>query len=348
MPTIDFATGFEGRATAQITNGFIEQGQFGSQGPGLIDTATPRSGARCWINNDTFGSNAFRRFMPQRSRRIVATAWRPTSISSQIICYVLDASGASAVGQVAVGMTGLGNLTIIRGNGSDLIPQTTTLATSAAAITAANVYHHIEMDATIANSAATVNVYLNQDPTPFVTYTGDTQASANAYSDGVGWVGGFQSRFDDLYSADDRLSFTDQKILPIYCSAGNGALTGSTPLSGTDRGAMVDETTPDDDTSYNIFDASEIDSYLHTTPGTTSTIRFLALWGRARKSNYGPVGVKIGLRLGAGPTNHLGTERFLTSGYTNFHEFYNISPESGVAFTEAELIAGEFLAQRST
>ena len=358
MATVDFCTGWELRATAQLRDGFGESSGIGSQGPGVIVTTNQRSGARCWDSADTFGSNWYRRHLPQRATRVIAGAFRPSTIITEtllgFIYGPLDTVGAS--GQLNVCLNADGTFSAWRpgtgwwGNRSG--GGATLLGTSTNFISTALAYHHIEAVATIDNSAGAIDVYIDLDPTPWLSLSGiDTQSQAGAFSDGFGVCGSNGAntvRWDDVYTADSRLSFPDQRVLGVGMSPGNGTLNGSTPLTGTDRGDMVDETTADDDTTYNIFDPTEVDSYNMPALGSTGTIRYFICWQRWKKNDYGGVGIKGGLRIGG--VNYEGSERFIgTAQYENVKVLDgNVSPATGVALTEAELNTSETVADRST
>lgn len=344
MPIVDFATGFECRATAHILNGFCNHTPGGSTGPGVIVTSNMRSGQRCWSHSDTFGSNCGKFFLTPRATRVVAAGWRPASFHGSPVFALKDELNT----QLGVFFRTDGKFEIWRSDGNVFPQKTALLATSSDAnrVTAFNVYHHLEMVATIHPSAGAVQLYLNNDPIPIINVSGvNTRATANSTSNGIYWAGGGGDIYDDIYTSDSRLTFPDQKILGVNASVGNGTLVGSTPKTGTDRGAMVGEVTSDDDTSYNIFDPTEADSYLHPPFGTTSLINFVSVWGRMKKTNYGPVGTKVGLLVGGAP--QVGAEYYLPVGYVNFGQFFNVNPVTGNPFTENELNAAQFYSIRS-
>lgn len=355
MPTVDFATGFECRATGQLGDGFGECSTIGSQGIGSVQTTNHRSGARCWQGGDAFGSNWFRRRLPNRATRVIAGVFRPTSLTDCLLFGMADGTveNFGANGQINVRLNADGTLDVYRAGSSWWGNAGTLLGTTTNAIATVNAYHHLELVATINNTTGSVDLYVDLDPTPWLSLSGiNTRSTSNNWSDCIGISGGPGGgsgfRWDDVYTADSRMSFPDQRILPLNVEAGNGALTGSTPSTGTDRGAMVDETTSDDDTTYNAFDTGEEDSYTTPTLGSTGTIRYFIMWQRWKKNDFGGVGVRGGVRISG--TNYYGTERFIgTAAYENVLGYAaNVSPATAVAFTEAEINAMELVADRNT
>lgn len=353
MPTVDWGTGFEGRATAHLRHGFIESSSTGSMGPGVVMTTGQRSGARCWGNEDTFGSNAYRRFLPQRATRWYTCAFMPAfEYASYPIMWVMD----DILAQCGVNMRPDGRVDLVRANGTFNTSSHVVLGTSTGVLPATPSFHLFELMSTIHNSAGAMTLYVDSNPTPLVSVSGvDTQFTANAWADGIGWQGARNgiapnnvgAKFDDIYTADDRLAFPDQRFLRWGLDGTVGALNGSNPVGSAIRSQNVDEETSNEDGDYNEFDPGEADSYPSDTLGSTSTIRYFIVWQRWKKTGYGPMAIRGGVRIGGvnydgGVDQYMGTDEY----HNQLVYDANLSPATGLPFTEAELNAAEAYATR--
>lgn len=349
---MDFFTGFECRATAQMGNGtgFGAHSGVGSMGPGTIEsTGAIRSGARCWRNGSTFGSNLYFQYLTARATRVFTMQYYPNVVNGGDAPIMIIGDGAIA--QVMVKHRADGRLGIYRGDGSSVNGGTGTLLVNSTdiQIVAAAAWYLLELVVTVNNTTGAADLYVNGNPTAVASIANaDTQATGNATSDSIGWQGNgnAEHRVDDVYTRASRLTQADQRVLPLNMSAGNGALAQSTPSSGTDRGAMVDETTPNDDTDYNSFASTNEDTYDAPTLGSTGTIRGLMLHWRARKNDYGAVGMRSIVRISG--TNYYGTETFLPVGYGSYRTLHELSPASAAAWTESEINGAQFGAGRPT
>jgi hypothetical protein len=264
------------------------------------------------------------------------------------LCDAVDFSFLGPAGQISIHMLPSGAFRAYRGtSGQYWWHEGLNLGTSTNVIVTALAWHHMELRAQIGN-AGNVDLYIDLDPTPWLTLSGvDTQGTANAWSDCVGISCPPTGLVDDLYSADSRMAQPDQKVLPWGLDGTVGFYNGSNPVGSAIRSENVDDPTADDDTTRNEFDVSEKDSHPSAILGSTGTIRYFIMWQRWRKNDYGPVGTQAGLRIGG--TDYMSAAaRYLGSDqYENVMAYdANLSPATGVEFTEAELNGAEAIASR--
>ncbi len=158
--------------------------------------------------------------------------------------------------------------------------------------------------------------------------------------------------FDDLYLADDSGSGwnamkSDVRIDALYPTS-NGTTRDWTRSTGSDDFSLVDETAPNDDTDYLEAAAAGdlVTMGFPDAPAVGADIYGVQVVVSAKKTDAGSAGHKGATRIGS--TDYLGTEVGLTTGYTFQRQCWDLSPDSGVAWTESEFNAAEFGAQKST
>lgn len=121
----------------------------------------------------------------------------------------------------------------------------------------------------------------------------------------------------------------------------DGADTDWTPLTGTDHFAMVDESPPDGDTSYNSSStATDKDSYGMTDLAASVASVDAVVWkGSFEKTDAGTRAVKPLLVISS--TEYEGTAQNLGTSYQQLYQVYNTSPATSSAFTVSEVNALE-------
>lgn len=198
------------------------------------------------------------------------------------------------------------------------------------------------MTVLVSDTVGTVTVSVNGSTTGWHSLTGqDTQngGAAQISAFGLGGMGGI-SQFDDVWMAATNLG--DCRVTPINASTGDGTLADFTPSSGTDNGAMVDETTPDGDTTYNSSTvAGNRDTYNFPASGITgTTVHGVKVMNYCKKQDAGTVSIKPVVRISG--INYEGTEQFLPTTYSHVTQQYDVSPASLAAWTVAEIDGAEF------
>lgn len=153
-----------------------------------------------------------------------------------------------------------GKIEVRRGDAAGTI-----LGTSTNVIMSANVYRYIEIGAAIHDSTGTVILRIDGSSTPEInlssqdTRNGGTTGTYDSVHIGFGNNFGTLDA-DDIYCCDSAGSapwntFLGDVRADAHFANANGSNSGSTPSTGSDRYATVDESTPNSDTDYNSLAA---------------------------------------------------------------------------------------------
>lgn len=177
-----------------------------------------------------------------------------------------------------------------------------------------------------------------------IDYTGDTQVSATPTNFGFYATPYNYNYFDDVYILDDAGSSNnnflgDVKVETIY-PTGAGNETDWTPSTGSNW-ENVDESTPDDDTTYNYVGSGgglpANDLYtlgdLTTTFGNVYGVQINSL---VRKDDAGSVVLSNILRTGGTTYSGLGTES-ITDQYQIYSSLSEENPDTATAWTITEV-----------
>jgi hypothetical protein len=265
------------------------------------------------------------------------------------IAVLGDGGTGATTTQVALQVNADGTLTVAR-NDADTVGIATTaagvaLGSSTAALSALTWYHGA-IKVTFHGSTGTVEVRI--DGAPWVTVTGaDTVYTANASADRValGAVG-MTAYFDDAFQADGAAgSVTDfpgrVSVHSKIASAGDGASAEFVPASGTDNGAMVDDATPDDDSTYNAATAAgEVDTYAFGALGVTGTVVGVQVCNYARKTDVDPCDVRAVARVDG--VEYFGDVVAAPEDYAVLRQVFEENPDTSAAWTVTEVDASEF------
>jgi hypothetical protein len=218
----------------------------------------------------------------------------------------------------------------------------------------------------IHDSTGYMEVFIDGSSTGWINYTGDTRNGGTAdwvYLQFFG-VGGSETYLDDviLYDSDtsdagnpavECLQFPQPRVASILASTGNGTNTGSwTRSTGSDDGALVDESTPNGDTDY----------LTSSTPGHKVTVNLpsitagqevigAALHLQMRRTAGAPTAKGI---FRSGGTDYLGASFAPHSAYggNNLGTVsclgHSLDPATGLAWTVAGINALEVGAEYTT
>lgn len=241
--------------------------------------------------------------------------------------------------------SGTGKLQITR-NG-------TQLGSTATAALLLNVWHYIEFKVTIHNSTGIAIARVNG--VDVINVSGaDTQATANATADRIHFAekattgGSFNWHVDDIYACDGTGSapandfLGDVRVSAIFPNA-NGTTSQLDGSDGNqiDNYLLVDETVPDDDTTYaESADIGDKDTYNYgSLPSSSGTVYGIQLLPRARKTD-------AGTRKIATIARHSGVEVdsadvTLSTSYVTTKEIRETKPGGG-AWSVSDINAAEF------
>ncbi len=130
------------------------------------------------------------------------------------------------------------------------------------------------------------------------------------------------------------------RVVGIVSSTGDGSVAQFTPSTGTDNGAMVDDSTPDDDTTYNASTTiGFIDTYNFAAVGYTGTVKGVGIRNDC-KADSGVAGIRNVSRISS--TNYFSSAIALTSSYTICINIQELSPATAGAWTVSEIDGAEF------
>jgi hypothetical protein len=148
---------------------------------------------------------------------------------------------------------------------------------------------------------------------------------------------------DDLYILDGSgASMNDflgpQSVEWLVAQAGDGSNAAWTPSTGSDNGAMVDESTPDDDTTYNSSaTVDQIDTYNLTNTSLVGTIRAVQSVLRLKKTDASARTIKTVFRSNS--TDYDQTEREVLTTYAYLLEPRATDPNTSAAWASAAVNA---------
>lgn len=254
-----FVEGFDYLATADISKRW-------TCGSGTVG-ATGRSGS-----NGIGSVNGLMIGLPATgSTIIIGFAVKPSLTSGDLmfVCYDL-ASIVSDGMQVMLRTKADGAIEVVRGSAF------TVIGTSAPGVVTAGTHYYIEMKVLFSDTVGTVDVHVNGTSVISVSAI-DTKGSTlsdlwNIVAfDDAGAVG-----LDDIYICDGSGSFNNdflgnvhvEALFAVADSVAAGTYAQCTPSTGSDHGAMEDETAPNT-ADYNAATAAgQRDSYRLTAPST--------------------------------------------------------------------------------
>lgn len=253
-----------------------------------------------------------------------------TASSSQNMIAFMDGTGV----HMSLNLHSNGTISLMRAG-------TTLIAASAAGVFVSDTWCHLEVVATIGDSAR-YEVFHNN--TSIISGTGDTRNAGNAYinririccPDGAGSSG--VSYHDDIFVHNAATQIGVRRVGVIDPSA-DTADKDFTPLSGTDNFAMLDETTVDGDTTYvqgsTVGDLDLYDmSALPATPASVTAVQVVAF---AKKTDV--AARTMNLVLKSGSTQDDGTAVSLGTGYQHHARILNLDPATAAAWSASAINA---------
>src|SRR5262245_24205530 len=259
---------------------------------------------------------------------------------------------SSGTHQISLCVHADGTLGVDRGAAATLLGSASTVAL------AAGTFYYVECAVTFSDTVGTIAVHVNGasvlSATGLDTLSTGTTWNSFQLGDGVTTGGPVAVTwdFDDLYVLDGSGSaplntfLGDCRVDARYPTA-EGASSAWTPLSGSDNALMVDETAPDDDTTYNSTGTiGATDTHVvQDAPVAGATIYGVQLCLSTKKSDAGTCAIAPVVRHSG--TNYVGTAANPGTSYAYQVMPYGTNPGTGVAWTESGFNAAEFGYQRT-
>ena len=319
---------------ADSFDGYTTLSERWTTASGTITAAAARTGAAGLRDP---ANQALTKTIDAQGTWIVGFAYRVAVLDGSVILRTGDTDVvANCQGRVIVNADG--TIALHRGDG------TTLLATSTLSLLP-NVFYYIEVKHIILNAGGTFEVRVNG--AVWVTFTGDTQHTANATANiiNLNSSSGQTEDFDDLYINDGQGSVNNDylgevQIEYLACNA-DGNSEQWTPSAGSNF-QNVDEAAPDDDTTYNspstegnkdTFGIANISLAAATIPAIQVIIR-------ARKESAGTANIQRVYRSGGSENN--GASFNPSTSYATQLEIMETDPIAVGAWTIANLNASEF------
>jgi hypothetical protein len=229
----------------------------------------------------------------------------------------------------------------------------TTLGTSTYTLTI-SIWVYVEIQATINSTTGSVvvKVWGGSNPGTWLNLTAqNTQATTNATSNGIRFYdfgkGSASAFLDDVYVLNSSGSVNNTflgecRILTSLPTADSATNKAWTPDTGTVHFSRVNETSPDDDTSY-VYSATagQLDTYTFATVSPAGAVAGVQTTLCARKDDVGSRTISAEYR--GGGANYTGANSFSpASGYLMYRQIYETDPATGLAWTAGGINAGEF------
>ena len=294
---------------------------------------------------DAGGDGGVRKVLPAAKATLVAgMSFKPLTLTVDIVPILAFDDQTVPGEQISVRFNPFTNKLLVSRNG-------TTLATGATVLTL-GVAVYIEFKATIHDTAGAYTLRINEAVELTASSINTRGSGANNSADavrigfsGAGLGSGNVGDFDDFYVCDtlgsENTDFLGDVRVQCLFPDGAGATTQWTPASGPNY-SNVDESAPDDDTTYVATGtAGNIDTYTMTNlSASTGTVKGVQTVLSARKDDSGTRTIAPVFRIGV--TNYAGTTVTMNTAYSYHLEMYQVSPATAVAFTIAEVNGLEF------
>lgn len=305
-----------------------------SYNPG-ITAAEGRRGTAAYRSVITPLFHLYKALTPGDTKFLAAGAFKFTSLAGVSNLFSVQDGGEDRfTTQVVVIQTAAGELAVYRGANT-----MTLLGTTSGAGITAGVYFHLSAEIVIHPSTGSVKLALNGVTLLNLTgqntrYTANTQWSGIRVG-GESVLGGSLSAAswcDDIVVGDGTGSVNNSLLPDLVVGAhlvnANGNSSMSTPSTGSDRYATVDEATPNT-TDYNTLAAAgDKDTLglqnLSPAGGGIAAVQTLLY---AAKTDSGLATLKPVLRQGS--NEHDGTEVGLSTSYNYYREMFNVNPIAG-------------------
>jgi hypothetical protein len=251
--------------------------------------------------------------------------------------------GASA--HVQVGISQLGAVQAWR----NTIGGGVLLGTTANGMVGVGTYHYIEAKVNVHDSTGTVHVRLNGVEVLALTAQDTRNAGATGLIDNMRFFAVSNgSHAHDFYVCDTNApngDFLGDVRVDYLAVNAAGANTTWTPSAGSNF-QNVDDTDPDDDSTYNETDvANEKDSYQHAalTSLVVEDIKGIVMQCFARKSDAGTRTMREGIKSGA--TESVNAFTALPTSYGYRQRAFDVDPNTAAAWTKANVDAVESLVE---
>ena len=227
--------------------------------------------------------------------------------------------------------------------GISVYRSSTLLGSTDPGIISQQTWHYIECYAKIDNSVGEVILKVDGGEELNLTNQDTFHAGVNTNIASVAFSAIYSSIecwYDDLY-IDDAGFLGDIKVVTKLPDS-DGTHTDFTPQGAGSHYVEVDDTSPDDDTTYvEGKDKGDQESFGIPTTGLDGEIVGVQLTQYAKKTDVATCGIKNLVRVGG--TDYLAsTERFLSTGYNFFTDIWENNPDTSNPWKKSDIDNAEF------
>lgn len=238
--------------------------------------------------------------------------------------------------QVDVRVSSTGTLRLTR-DGTVLVDSTQALMASA--------WNYVELKVVVNGTTGIAEVRVNG--TVWATYTGNTQATANAYANQVYlgcrfYTGGWQlALYDDCYICDGagtaNNTYLGDVAVKTLLPNGVGGSAQFVATGAATNWQAVSEASFDADTSYvSSSTVGQTDTYaLADLPANVTTVVGLQVTAMARKTDAGPR--QLGAVVRPAATDYAGANKDLAGSYLAVTTVFEQNPATAAAWTLADV-----------
>lgn len=345
--TLDFICSHEGMTTADLVLGPL---RYTAGSGGTITTTNVRTGARAMqlVSNN----NQTKSGLTNQGVRYLAFSHYPLAIPGSGARALMVKFQDAGTDQWGLYVNGDGTIAAYRGPSLTTTGGGTLIGSASAVCIAGLVQHDIVIATKFASTGGAIEVWVNGVQRLTLT-SQDTTGSANDYANAWAFFGpsAMNGVIDNVISGYDSGTSIDSavvtqlkkaKVIGQIAEAGNGTNAQSTPSSGTDRGAMVDETTGSDgDSTYNTFSTvGHIDTYNFPAVGESGVVLAVQDLVVARKTDVNPRDISLVERI-SGVNYDVSSAAALSETYQAHGAVRQTSPATAAAYTISELDALE-------
>lgn len=339
--TLRFYDGF-GYATEDIQASYKWQANVAGSYPAISSTAGRRSNPALHMNTQNASVS---KTLDNQQTWIIGFNFKCTNYPSST-CRFLEFNDGSTI-QASLMVNLSGQLLAVRGG----LSPGNTLATSVNTL-ARDTNYYIEVKVKIANSGGTFEVKVNGISDGWINVSGaDTCPNSNEYANTIkidNISASWDTYYSDLYVCDGAGSsdndFLGDCRVDTYLPDNNGTysqFTGSDSDS-TDNYLLVDDTTPDGDTTYvQSSTVGQKDTYsfadMSHTPATIFGVQAVAC---VKKDDAGARAVALLAKSGA--TEDTGASQNLSTSYAAYVKLWATDPNTGMRWTKTNFNAAEF------
>ena len=310
------------------------QGIYNAASGGSIATSGLPAGmieSTAWLNNN----NTFALPSPGAGAFIVGERIYFSAIPGSAVT-ILHFQDSGKNDQVIFQINVNGSISAYRGTTANL------LGTTAAGLISATAVNYLEFKVLCDATVGTIDIHLNG--VSVLSLTGqNTKGQSTTTIAFIQWsnaIGGINTYFQSIYVCDTTGGSPTNTFLGdirIWTSnpTGNGTYTAYAPTGAATNWQAVNDTTPNDDTSY-ASDSTPGDEFSVTYTGGTISGPIIAVMdiSRVRKDDAGTTR-QIQLLVRSSTTDSLGSTQTLGTSYQYYFQIFATDPATGVAWTNS-------------